>query len=56
VAKAYGILSSRGFSGRVTFYIGKDGKVLYVDKAVKAGNHGTDVAKKLGELGVARAK
>ena len=56
VAKAYGILSARGFSGRVTFYIGKDGKILAIDKKVNARNAGADVAKKLGELGVAKAK
>lgn len=52
-AKAFGILSSRGTPGRVTFYIGKDGKVMFVDKKVNAGSHGTDVAQKLKELGVA---
>lgn len=38
---------------RWTFYIGKDGKVLHVDKAVKTANHGNDIAAKLKELGVA---
>lgn len=52
-AKAYGVLNEqRGFSLRWTYYIGKNGKVLHVDKKVKAGSHGTDVAKKLGALGV----
>jgi thioredoxin-dependent peroxiredoxin len=37
---------------RWTFYIGKDGKVLYIDKSVSARTHGEDVAKKLAELGV----
>ena len=52
-AEAFGILSPRGTPSRVTFYIGKEGKVLFVDKQVKAGSHGNDVALKLKELGVA---
>ena len=39
-------------SARKTIYIGKDGKILYIDSAVKAKNHGADVAAKLKELGV----
>lgn len=42
----------RGFANRWTFYIGKDGKILYIDKNVKAAEHGPDIAKKLAELGV----
>jgi peroxiredoxin Q/BCP len=37
---------------RWTFYIGKDGKVLFVDTGVKAASHGDDIAAKLQELGV----
>lgn len=52
-AKAFGVLNeARGFSNRWTYYIGKDGKILHVDKGVKAGEHGADIAKKLAELGV----
>ena len=51
VAKKYGIFNGK-FSGRVTFYVGKDGKILHVDKKVKAGSHGTDIAAKLGALKV----
>lgn len=40
---------------RRTIYIGKDGKILFIDKMVKAGAHGTDVAAKLKELGVEKA-
>ena len=39
---------------RWTFYIGEDGKILYIDKGVKAAEHGKDVAAKLKELGVAK--
>lgn len=39
-------------SNRWTYYIGKDGKILYVDKSVKAADHGKAIADKLAELGV----
>ena len=41
VAKAYGVVTAkRQFPFRWTFYIGKDGKILKIDKAVKAGIDG----------------
>lgn len=46
----------RGVPERWTFYIGPDGKVLFVDKQVKAGSHGSDVVAKLKELGIAEKK
>ena len=53
-AKAYGVYNAeRKFAARTTFYIGKDGKLLHIDTAVKTGSHGADVAAKLKELGVA---
>ncbi len=53
VAEEYGLLAGgRKVPNRWTFYIGKDGKILHVDKAVKAAKHGADVAAKLEELGV----
>lgn len=53
VAKAYGVVSNvRPFPQRWTFYIGKDGKTLAIDKSVKTATHGADVAAKLKELGV----
>ena len=55
VAEAFGCLSERGFSNRWTYYIGKDGKVLYIDKSVKAGDHGTAIAKKLAELDIEKS-
>lgn len=45
----------RKFPRRWTFYIGPDGKILAIDKQVKAKTHGEDVAKKLEELGVGKA-
>ena len=56
-AKAYGVLNAeRGFANRWTFYIGKDGKLLHIDKGVKTTSHGADIAAKLKELGVAEKK
>ena len=56
-AKAYGVVAGEAkFASRWTYYIGKDGKVLFVDKSVKTGAHGADVAAKLKELGVAEKK
>jgi peroxiredoxin Q/BCP len=43
-------------ASRWTFYIGKDGKIAFIDKEVKTGAHGSDVAAKLKELGVAEKK
>jgi len=45
-----------GVAKRWTFYIGKDGKVLFIDKEVKVDTAGADIAAKLAELGVARKK
>jgi peroxiredoxin Q/BCP len=53
-AQKYGVLSERGFANRWTFYIGKDGRILAIDKSVKAASAGQDVAAKLAELGIAR--
>lgn len=53
VAEAYGVVTEeRKLPYRWTFYIGKDGKILAVDKDVNAQSHGADCAKKLKELGV----
>jgi thioredoxin-dependent peroxiredoxin len=43
-----------GFANRWTFYIGLDGTILYIDRAVKTSTAGQDVAAKLAELGVAK--
>lgn len=52
-AEAFGVLNSeRGVAQRVTFYIGKDGKILHIDKAVNTTEHGSDIAAKLKELGI----
>lgn len=55
VAKAYGVVQDdNGYAARWTFYIGVDGKILYIDKVVSPTNAGQVVAQKLAELGVAR--
>ena len=57
VAAAYGVLNPTGTAARRwTFYIGPDGKLLFIDKAVSTGTAGEDLARKLGELGVKKKK
>ena len=53
-ATAYGVLSPGGTANRWTFYIGKDGKILAIDKDVskKVATSAEDMAAKLGELNV----
>ena len=51
-AEAYGVLNPKGMASRWTFYIGKDGKILAVDKAVKPATSAEDMIAKLGELKV----
>ena len=53
VAKAYGVVTpERELPFRWTYYIGPDGKVLYIDKEVKPASAGADVAARLKALGV----
>ena len=56
VAKAYGVVhEGRNVPERWTYYIGKDGKILYIDKKVNARSHGADMVARLNELGVSKA-
>lgn len=55
-AKAYGVLNQAGLASRWTFYIGKDGKILAIEKAIKPATSAEDMATKLGELKVELAK
>jgi peroxiredoxin Q/BCP len=55
-ATAYGVLSPRGFANRWTFYIGKDGKILAIDKTIKVDTSAEDMAAKLGALNIEPAK
>jgi peroxiredoxin Q/BCP len=50
------LLPAVGLARRWTFYIGKDGRILFVDKDVKVDTAGRDVAAKLAELGVPKRK
>ena len=56
VAKAFGVLSPRGFSSRVTVYVLKNGKVGLIDREVKASEDGKTVAASLAKLKVDKAK
>ena len=55
-AEAYGVLNQGGVANRWTFYIGKDGKILAIDKTIKVATSAEDMAAKLGELKVDPAK
>jgi len=50
-AKAYGVLAANGaFAQRWTFYIDKDGRILAIDKTVKAATAAEDMVARLAEL------
>ena len=53
VARAYGVLKL-GFAARATFYVGKDGRIVHVDRSVKAATAGDDATRCLAELGIPR--
>jgi peroxiredoxin Q/BCP len=53
VAEAYGVVhEGRPVPERWTFYIGKDGKILYVDRQVRAQTAAQDVVNRLKELNI----
>jgi peroxiredoxin Q/BCP len=55
VATAYGVVDEdQPFPSRWTFFIGLDGRILYIDKQVNPATHGKVIAAKLAELGVSR--
>ena len=57
VATAYGVVDEdQPFASRWTFYIGVDGRVLFIDKLVSPSVHGRNIALKLAELGVAKRR
>ena len=56
VATAYGVMNARGTANRWTFYVGKDGRILAIDKAIKVDTSAEDMVAKLAELNVAKAK
>ena len=54
VAQAYGVVhAGRKFPERWTFYIDKEGVIRKIDKGVKPGSAGEDVAKSLKGLKIA---
>jgi thioredoxin-dependent peroxiredoxin len=56
VATAYGVLGPFGVARRWTFYIGPDGKLLYVDREVKTDTAGADMVARLTALNIPKAK
>ena len=53
VAKAYGVITGdKAYASRWTFYIGKDGKILYIDRQVSPASHSKDVVERLKALGM----
>ena len=57
VATAYGVVDEdQPFASRWTFYIGADGRILFVDKQVSPAVHGRNIALKLAELGVPKRR
>jgi peroxiredoxin Q/BCP len=50
VSRAYGVLGATGMASRWTVYIGRDGRILEIDKKVRAASHGADVAERLQEF------
>jgi thioredoxin-dependent peroxiredoxin len=57
VAREYGVTGPiQRWASRWTFFIGKDGHILFIDKDVHPSTHTDDVAVKLEELGVAKRK
>src|SRR3954468_18193349 len=54
-ARAYGVLAANGaVAQRWTFYIDKDGKISYIDKAIKPATSAEDMIARLGDLKVAQ--
>ncbi len=51
-AKAYGVLTKKGVAARQTFYIGKDGKILAIERKVRPATSAEDMISKLKELKV----
>jgi thioredoxin-dependent peroxiredoxin len=57
VAREYGVTGAiQKWASRWTFFIGKDGHVLFIDKTVRPSTHVDDIAAKLKELGIAKRK
>jgi peroxiredoxin Q/BCP len=53
-ARAYGVLNQGGLANRWTFYIGADGRIAHIDRAVNPETSGQDLVAQLTALKVAR--
>ena len=51
MSTAFGVLGSRGFDNRWTYYIGADGTVLKIDKETNPASAGVDLTRTMDELG-----
>jgi len=57
IAAAYGVVDQdQPYPARWTFFVGADGRILYIDKRVSPATHGRDVAQKLAELGIPKRR
>lgn len=55
-ARAFGVVDDkRTHPRRWTYYIGKNGKILAIEKKVQASSHGTQVLKRLAELNLEKS-
>ena len=50
VATRYGVLASRGMANRWTFYIDRNGRVAYIDRAVNPETSAEDIIARLAQL------
>ncbi len=57
VAKAFGVVhEGREVPERWTFIIGEDGRIVHVDRMVKADSHGEDIVATLEKLKIPKKK
>jgi thioredoxin-dependent peroxiredoxin len=54
-ALAYGVLTGKGYADRQTFYIGKDGRVIAIDRNVHPATSAADMVRMLANLGIPQA-
>jgi peroxiredoxin Q/BCP len=52
VARAYGVMMTSGFPARWTFYIGKNGRILAIDKHIRTATSGADITSALDSMKV----
>ena len=53
-ANAYGVMTPKGYPNRHTFYIGKNRRILQIDRQVKPSTAAEDIAANLAKLGIER--